>query len=228
VFDFGYFTSYQLVVTNDGRIDSACSNLVQGELICLGNKGEDCSDTYVVRENDTCDRIITVHRLNSTLLYLNNPQINEACDNIYIGEVSRLFRHQLLDQYGTYLADVDPNNQVLCVGQSVQVPPAPTGPPPAATIPATATPAVPSTTNTSTKVSANTPTKAPVNRPLATTHTSAAILTPGTTHTSAAILTSETIHSSATTHTSAAISTGITHSGDSADDDEDLPFCDEI
>ena len=217
MFDFSYYTSYQLVVTNDGRIDSACSNLVQGELICLGNKGEDCSDTYVVRENDTCDRIITAHRLNSTLLYLNNPQINEACDNIYIGEVSSWpFRHQLLDQYGTYLADVDPNNQVLCVGQSVQVPPALTGPPPAATIPATATSAVPLTTNTSTKVSANTPTKAPVNRPLATTHTSAAILTP------------ETIHSSATTHTSAAISTGITHSGDNADDDEDLPFCDEI
>lgn len=219
MFDFGYFTSYQLVVTNDGRIDSACSNLVQGELICLGNKGEDCSNTYVVRENDTCDRIITAHKLNSTLLYLNNPQINEACDNIYIGEVSSWpFRHQLLNQSGTYLADMDPNNQVLCVGQSVQVPPAPTGPPPAATIPATATPAVPSTTSTSTKVSVNAPTKAPVNTPLTTTHTSAAIHTPGTTH------------SSATTHTSAAISTGITHSGgdDDADGDEDLPFCDEI
>jgi len=126
------------------------------------------------------------------------------------------------------LADVDPNNQVLCVSQSVQVPPAPTGLPPAATIPATATPAIFSATNT--------PTKIPVHTALATTHTSTTIHISAATHastaihTSAAIHTPVIIHSSATTHTSAAIHTSIPQSGGNDDDDgdEDLPYCDEI
>lgn len=91
--------SYQLAVVNHGVIDSTCSNLQPGGEICLGTAGEDCSTTYVVKDNDTCDGINSAHGLNSTILYLNNPQINQACDNIYIGEVSIvtafIFRHFL-------------------------------------------------------------------------------------------------------------------------------------
>ncbi len=73
---------------NNGHIDSTCSNLFVGDEICLGNTGEDCNTVYAVKDNDTCDGINAANNLNSTILSLNNPQINEACDNIYIGEVS--------------------------------------------------------------------------------------------------------------------------------------------
>ncbi|KAF8650729.1 hypothetical protein AX16_005102 [Volvariella volvacea WC 439] len=117
-------STYQLAVINEDIINSQCTNLVPGSSICLGYEGEDCSTTYVVRRDDTCEGIQAAHGINSTILYLNNPQINEACDNIYIGEV-------------------------LCVAGQVIVPPAPAGyEPPAAVIPVTATPAHPPETTT--------------------------------------------------------------------------------
>ncbi|KXN85107.1 hypothetical protein AN958_11684 [Leucoagaricus sp. SymC.cos] len=136
-------STYQLAVVNHGHVDSACGNLIPGDSICLGYSGEDCTNTYVVQDNDTCDAINAAHGLNSTILYHNNPQINQACDNIYIGEV-------------------------LCIAQSVQVPAAPAGDIPATTIPATATPAHPSATKTpasspTTKTPASSPTHPPQN-----------------------------------------------------------------
>jgi LysM domain len=79
--------SYQLAVTNAGIINSGCSNLVPGQTICLGNVGEDCTTTHVVAVGDTCDGINRAAGINNTMLYGNNPQINQACTNIYIGEV---------------------------------------------------------------------------------------------------------------------------------------------
>lgn len=49
--------------------------------------GEDCTTTYVIQANDTCDQITASHAINSTMLYANNPQINVDCTNLYIGEV---------------------------------------------------------------------------------------------------------------------------------------------
>ncbi|KAG6828481.1 hypothetical protein H0H87_001838 [Tephrocybe sp. NHM501043] len=95
--------------------------LAQCKTICLGYAGEDCSTTYKVVADDTCEQIAGNHGLNTTILYLNNPQIDSACSNIYIGEV-------------------------LCVSNTVQVPPHPTGALPGATIPATAAPAKPTAT----------------------------------------------------------------------------------
>ncbi|XP_006457467.1 hypothetical protein AGABI2DRAFT_196156 [Agaricus bisporus var. bisporus H97] len=115
-------STYQLAVSNQGAIDSSCSNLMPGQQICLATTAaEDCTDVYVVQPDDTCDGISSMKNLNSTILRLNNPQINEACDNIYVGEV-------------------------MCVGSSVKVPPAPAGEIPATVIPATAAPAVPTAT----------------------------------------------------------------------------------
>jgi hypothetical protein len=110
-------STYQLAVVNPD-INQACTNLMPGKSLCLGHVGEDCATTYVVKANDRCSQIIANHGLNSTIFEHNNPQINDACDNIYIGEV-------------------------LCVSKSVQVPPLPSGTLPAATIPPGATPAVP-------------------------------------------------------------------------------------
>ncbi|THH10376.1 hypothetical protein EW146_g8385 [Bondarzewia mesenterica] len=129
-------STYQLAVINEGVINSACTNLTPGNSICIGYQGEDCSTTYVVRADDTCDLVTSKTGVNSTLLYLNNPQIDQACSNLYIGEV-------------------------LCTSSTVQVPPAPgNGYTPAETIPVTATPAVPSVARTFTL--ASTTTYAPV------------------------------------------------------------------
>ncbi|KAJ8456962.1 hypothetical protein ONZ45_g18509 [Pleurotus djamor] len=104
-------STYQLATVNHGIIDSACSNLQIGATICLGYEGEDCSTTYVVKPDDTCSQIAAAHGINSTILYGNNPQINDGCTNIYVGEV-------------------------LCVAGTVQCPPPPAAntksvPPPA-------------------------------------------------------------------------------------------------
>ncbi|KAJ3997124.1 hypothetical protein F5050DRAFT_1754374 [Lentinula boryana] len=80
-------STYQLAAVNSGVIDSTCSNLQPGSSLCLGYEGEDCTTTYTVAAQDTCDTISATYGINSTLLYGNNPQIDSACDNIYVGEV---------------------------------------------------------------------------------------------------------------------------------------------
>ncbi|KAF9472656.1 hypothetical protein BDN70DRAFT_446300 [Pholiota conissans] len=81
-------STYQLAVLNSNAINSACSNLLPGQTLCLAdNADEDCNTTYVVLKDDTCDGIAAKNGLNTTILSLNNPQINDGCSNIYLGEV---------------------------------------------------------------------------------------------------------------------------------------------
>ncbi|KAI0788969.1 hypothetical protein BC629DRAFT_1288136, partial [Irpex lacteus] len=79
-------STYQLATVNPS-IDATCSNLQIGQVLCLGNEGEDCKTTFVVQSGDSCEGIQSRHGINSTVLYHNNPQINSDCTNIYIGEV---------------------------------------------------------------------------------------------------------------------------------------------
>jgi len=109
-------STYQLAVVNNGVINSDCTNLNPGSEICLGWIGADCQITTIVQKDDSCEKIQARSGVNSTILNLNNPQINEDCSNLYIGEV-------------------------LCTDKSVNVPNAPNGVIPATAIPATATPA---------------------------------------------------------------------------------------
>lgn len=127
-------STYQLAVVNP-TIDPGCGNLLPGQTLCLGNTGEDCSETYPVQVDDTCDSIMANHGLNSTLLFANNPQIHQACDNIYTGEV-------------------------LCVANAVHVPTAPAAPVTIlpGTKPATSTPTAPA-------VLAASPTPTPTHAP---------------------------------------------------------------
>jgi len=108
-------STFQLAAINP-QINAACDNLAIGESLCLGTAGQDCNTTYPVQAGDTCEKIASVFWVNTTILYLNNPQINSDCSNIYVGEV-------------------------LCTSCTVQVPPIPATGLPAATIPAGATPA---------------------------------------------------------------------------------------
>ncbi len=65
----------------------SCSNLLPEEALCLGTEDEDCNETYVVKPDDTCDIVADAQGVNSTMVRLNNPQIDEECTNLYIGEV---------------------------------------------------------------------------------------------------------------------------------------------
>ncbi|KAF7977545.1 hypothetical protein HWV62_3328 [Athelia sp. TMB] len=57
------------------------------QILCLGTTGADCTTTYVVKSDDTCDTIASATGVNTTMLGHNNPQITDSCDNIYTGEV---------------------------------------------------------------------------------------------------------------------------------------------
>ncbi|KAF7303686.1 hypothetical protein MIND_00598000 [Mycena indigotica] len=93
-------STYQLATVNSNDIDKDCGNLVPGNRLCLGYGNEDCTSTYVVRPNDTCEQITAQFSIGSDVLYANNPLIDAKCENIYIG-------------------------QVLCVSKTVQVPAGP-------------------------------------------------------------------------------------------------------
>ncbi|KAJ7654787.1 hypothetical protein B0H17DRAFT_1163488 [Mycena rosella] len=80
-------STYQLKTINAGYIDAGCGNLIPGDDICIGYAAEDCSTTYVVVPDDTCEAITAAHGIADEILRTNNPQINAECDNIYIGEV---------------------------------------------------------------------------------------------------------------------------------------------
>jgi hypothetical protein len=68
-------------------INEECSNLMPGQPLCLGTAGEDCTDTYVVQPNDTCEEVADAHKVDLGVLYHNNPQLHTKCDNLYVGEV---------------------------------------------------------------------------------------------------------------------------------------------
>ena len=84
------YCRYQLAAINPSIINKGCSNLTPGESICLGLVGEDCSTTQVVQPGDTCADIAATNGLNMTILYHNNPQLDQSC-NIYAGEVRVFF-----------------------------------------------------------------------------------------------------------------------------------------
>ena len=82
-------STYQLAALNPTEIGTDCTDLQPGTSLCLGEDGTDCTDTYVVQSNDTCDSVAETYGLNTTMLYTNNPQLDQTdCDNMYVGEVS--------------------------------------------------------------------------------------------------------------------------------------------
>ena len=80
-------STYQLAAVNFDKINDDCSNLEKGEELCLGWPSTDCNETYTVQKGDTCDLIAYNNKINTTVLWFNNPQINNECSNVYVGEV---------------------------------------------------------------------------------------------------------------------------------------------
>ncbi|EKM49222.1 uncharacterized protein PHACADRAFT_201893 [Phanerochaete carnosa HHB-10118-sp] len=77
---------YQLALVNP-QIDAGCDNLGEGEPLCLGITGQDCTMTYVIQTGDNCDLITTNENVARSTLLANNPNVNSDCSNIYPGEV---------------------------------------------------------------------------------------------------------------------------------------------
>jgi LysM repeat protein len=198
-------STYQLAVVNHNVINSECTNLVPGNDICLGWAGSDCQTTTVIRKDDTCEKIESRSGINATILYLNNPQINDDCSNIYIGEV-------------------------LCVAKTVLVPDAPVGVMPATAIPSTATAANTAVVQTTAVPASTTAAPQATPTPAPTEHddedddcddeddtpssSAAAIITPVATPTSSSLA-------------PAATSSAPVDNYDE-DDESTWPFCDEL
>jgi len=80
-------STYQLATVNP-FINDDCTNLVPDEKLCLGFVGSDCNTTYVVQSGDSCAAIADATRMaNATLLLTQNPNVDDDCSNIYVGEV---------------------------------------------------------------------------------------------------------------------------------------------
>ncbi|KAH8081372.1 hypothetical protein HD553DRAFT_79816 [Filobasidium floriforme] len=78
--------TFQFALANPD-VDAACSNLMIGQEVCLGQRGVDCSKVHVVVKGDTCLGLADTYDLDDTVLYKNNPQINSECTNIYLNQV---------------------------------------------------------------------------------------------------------------------------------------------
>ncbi|PPQ78490.1 hypothetical protein CVT25_011831 [Psilocybe cyanescens] len=79
--------SHQLAHTNK-KINEGCTNLIIGDVLCLGLKGQDCTKVYVVKEGDICSSVAKRAGIPLGVLFKNNPNINKGCTNIYPEEVS--------------------------------------------------------------------------------------------------------------------------------------------
>ncbi|KAF8995623.1 hypothetical protein BDQ17DRAFT_1310833 [Cyathus striatus] len=80
-------STYQLATANAGIINSDCSNLSEGETLCLGIQGQDCNQVSVVQSGDSCPGIASAAGISVATLLSNNPNIASDCTNIYPGEV---------------------------------------------------------------------------------------------------------------------------------------------
>ncbi|KAK0448128.1 hypothetical protein ARMSODRAFT_1082650 [Armillaria solidipes] len=79
-------STYQLATVNT-NIDTGCTNLALGEVLCLGITGQDCTNTYVIVSGDNCEAIAAAEGTTYDILLANNPNVDSTCANIYPGEV---------------------------------------------------------------------------------------------------------------------------------------------
>lgn len=68
---------------------NSCRNIdpIYRQTICLGLVGEDCTTVHVVASGDGCDTISEAAGISTSTLLSDNPNVNSACTNIYVGEV---------------------------------------------------------------------------------------------------------------------------------------------
>ncbi|KAG7441620.1 uncharacterized protein BT62DRAFT_476262 [Guyanagaster necrorhizus] len=79
-------STYQLAQVNT-YIDERCTNLVLGQVLCLGIVDKDCTETYVMASGDHCATIAVAENTTYDVILANNPNVDSTCDNLYPGEV---------------------------------------------------------------------------------------------------------------------------------------------
>ncbi|KAF8885619.1 hypothetical protein BD779DRAFT_1428243, partial [Infundibulicybe gibba] len=79
-------STFQLANANP-QVDQQCSNIFEGDTLCLALAGQDCQPTHVVEEGDICNDIAADAGITFDQLRANNPNIDDNCLNIYLGEV---------------------------------------------------------------------------------------------------------------------------------------------
>ncbi|KAJ7246131.1 RlpA-like double-psi beta-barrel-protein domain-containing protein-containing protein [Mycena haematopus] len=67
-------------------INSGCTNLQIGQVLCLSSGGG-CTQTYTVVSGDTCAAIESKKGISDAQLHQLNPSINSGCTNLQIGQV---------------------------------------------------------------------------------------------------------------------------------------------
>ncbi|KAJ6455190.1 hypothetical protein C8R45DRAFT_845998 [Mycena sanguinolenta] len=60
-------------------INSGCTNLQIGQVLCISNGGSGCSQTYTVVSGDTCGAIEARFGITDAQLHTQNPSINSGC-----------------------------------------------------------------------------------------------------------------------------------------------------
>ncbi|KAK7018354.1 RlpA-like double-psi beta-barrel-protein domain-containing protein-containing protein [Favolaschia claudopus] len=75
--------------TFNPSINSGCTNLQIGQVLCLANSGSggSCAQTYTVVSGDTCAVIEAKTGTSDANLHAMNPSINGGCTNLQIGQV---------------------------------------------------------------------------------------------------------------------------------------------
>lgn len=56
--------------------------------LCLGRKGQDCRDVYIVQQEDYCAKIAQEEEVDLNILLSNNRNVYTNCTNLMVGEVS--------------------------------------------------------------------------------------------------------------------------------------------
>ncbi|KAF9068410.1 hypothetical protein BDP27DRAFT_823732 [Rhodocollybia butyracea] len=69
-------------------VDSTCSNLFVGEQLCIppAPTPPSCQATYTVVSGDNCVAIAAKFNVSDASLLAANPQVDEFCDNLNVGE----------------------------------------------------------------------------------------------------------------------------------------------
>ncbi|KAI0714537.1 hypothetical protein C8Q76DRAFT_840566 [Earliella scabrosa] len=83
----GYRRHFQLANVNKGIINADCTNLELGQTICLGIFGQDCQVVHIIGPGQTCESIARAAGTTVNILLANNPNVDNACTNLEIGQV---------------------------------------------------------------------------------------------------------------------------------------------
>ncbi|KAF9002293.1 hypothetical protein BDQ17DRAFT_1425955 [Cyathus striatus] len=106
-------SSFQLTSVNSATINSECSNLFVGEVLCLATQEEDCTDVAVVQSGESCLEIADNSGISVTWLIENNPNVNTDCTNLRPGEVLCVARTSIFIRSGVVPSGAVPSGPVV-------------------------------------------------------------------------------------------------------------------